>query len=58
MRWLDMPEEGIEPTPESPAQLFGNMTPEEFAARGENPEPLPETVLETSKNDSQNIFLT
>jgi hypothetical protein len=38
--------------------ISGNVTPEEFAASGANPKRLPETVLETNNNGSQNIFLT
>ena len=41
-----------------PHSSLGNVTPEEFAVSGANPEPLPDTVTETNKNDSQNIFLT
>ena len=41
-----------------PHSSLGNVTPEEFAASGANLKALPETVPETNKNDSQNIFLT
>jgi hypothetical protein len=41
-----------------PHSSLGNITPEELARCGVDLEPRLETVLETNKNDSQNIFLT